>query len=310
MTGDQNHSCSKRPGKRTRRLAKIGISDFETINEARRRQKDLLRCVKRASVDPGRYAGLADCGSGCGRINCAEACYVGTRRRRLKEIPAAYHLLKKTAGPICTVRVIRVVWARPMGGLGNVSIAAAKQLNRRALDSLYNPGLVAIGTLKVSVLVHGSRSQWIIEIHQIVAGAKGAELERVFSTTRPKGQHDRLLVRNVTDLGSAVSDVLKGDLRLFKHTMSIASASRPNIAQRTEFYEWLLGLPPNARTIRYGCDRYLNKLKKQPRTLRPKVQKKRRYPFWLVPHMFGAHPATCRCRKCLYGHLPKSDWPK
>jgi hypothetical protein len=41
--------------------------------------------------------------------------------------------------PVCEVRVSRDCWARPTGELYNVSIAAAKQLNRRALDSLYYP---------------------------------------------------------------------------------------------------------------------------------------------------------------------------
>jgi hypothetical protein len=52
-------------------------------------------------------------------------------------------------------------------------------------------------------------------------------------------------------------------------------------AQVEEFYRWLLGLTPDARMIRYGCDRYFNKLEKQPRMLEPKVRKKRPYPYWL-----------------------------
>lgn len=32
--------------------------------------------------------------------------------------------------------------------------------------------------------------------------------------------------------------------------------------QRAEYYEWLLTLRPNDRTVSYGCDRYFNKLKK------------------------------------------------
>ena len=49
----------------------------------------------------------------------------------------------------------------------------------------------------------------------------------------------------------------------------------------------LVSLRFGKRMARYGCDRYLNPLKKAPRLMRPKVYKPRPYPTWLVPHMFG-----------------------
>ena len=58
-----------------------------------------------------------------------------------------------------------------------------------------------------------------------------------------------------------------------------------------EYYQWRLALPANSCLIRYGCDRYFNKLAKEPRSI--KEPKKRRYPSWLVPFMFGIRWATC-----------------
>ena len=132
----------------TAHLAKIGASNFEKAEQAQGLQDDLLHRMDRAGNDPGHYVGLDDCGSNyCGRIRCAEACWFGTRTRRMSEIPAVYRLIAKAAGPVHIVRVVRGVWERPIGDLNRVSIAAAKQLNRRALDSLYNSNVVAVGML-------------------------------------------------------------------------------------------------------------------------------------------------------------------
>src|SRR5665811_857261 len=101
----------------------------------RTRAPTKLRRLERVLSDPGRLAGLADCDKNhCGRLKCSEVCQFGTRRRRLKEIPAAHRLLHKSAGPFCEVRVGRGAWAQPAGNLNRVSIAAAKKLNRLQVD--------------------------------------------------------------------------------------------------------------------------------------------------------------------------------
>ena len=51
-------------------------------------------------------------------------------------------------------------------------IAAARQLNRRALDRLYDCGIVAVGSFKVAPSPPHEEKPWICEIHQVVAGAK------------------------------------------------------------------------------------------------------------------------------------------
>jgi hypothetical protein len=52
-----------------------------------------------------------------------------------------------------------------------------------------------------------------------------------------------------------------------------------------EYYQWRFALPANICLIRYGCDRHFNKLAKEPRLI--KEPKKRPYPEWLTPFMFG-----------------------
>ena len=69
------------------RIKKLGVSNFETIKKVRRLQADMLDRLAASSLNPDRYAGLADCRADyCGRVNCLEACRFGTRRRRLNEI--------------------------------------------------------------------------------------------------------------------------------------------------------------------------------------------------------------------------------
>jgi hypothetical protein len=262
--------------KQARRIAKLGVLDFETPSAARHLQKDMLRRLERVLSDPGRLAGLADCDKNyCGRVKCAEVCQFGTRRRRLKEISAVYRLLNKSAGPLYEVRVGRGAWAQPAGNLNRASIAAAKKLNRLALDKLYYPTLIAVGTFKVSVAPRHEGGGWKCEIHQIVSGAKKAELEKVFSTSRPAAGNF-LRVKEVTNLGQTISDVLKRGVEGWRHPYRTETTlDRPKKGQRAEYYEWLLDLSADERMGRYGCDRYFNKLKKKPRVVRVKVPKKR-----------------------------------
>jgi hypothetical protein len=271
--------------KQLRAIAKLGITDFETAADARKLQADLLERLERADFDPGYYAALAYCGpSTCGREHCTDACAFGARRRRLREILAVHRLLKKTGGPVYEVWFAPRAWERPWGGLRSISIPAAKKLNARVLDKLLCPGAVAVGIVKI--YSQFQESTWTVEVHELIAGVDKAELDRVFAgvahVKAPKPQ----------DVGQAISNVLQRDLDVWK------GFSTPKAKRRAEFYKWTLNLPVDARIIRYGCDRHFNKLHKKPRTIRPKVHKKRPYPYWLQRYMFGTHPATCQCLLC------------
>jgi hypothetical protein len=52
-------------------------------------------------------------------------------------------------------------------------LGAAKQVNRRRIDTLYNPTAVAVGIFgiyRVSVARRHAGAHWMSEIHEIVAG--------------------------------------------------------------------------------------------------------------------------------------------
>jgi hypothetical protein len=258
--------------KRRRRLLAIGVSDFETAADARKVQADLLERLEQTDFDPSYYAALADCGpSTCGRKHCSDACAFGARRRRFREILAVDRLLKKTGGPVYEVWFSRRKWERPPGELKSISIPAVKKLNSRVLDKLFSRRAVAVGIVKASS--DCSEQTWTIQVHEIIAGADKVELDRAFANIA------YVKVLKPQDVSQAISDVLKRDL----HVADLL----PKAKRRAEFYKWTLKMPADARVIRYGCDRYFNKLHKKPRIFRPKVRKKKPYPYWLQLHMFG-----------------------
>jgi len=272
------------------RIKKLGVSNFEAIKETRRLQADMLDRLAASSLNSDRYAGLADCRADyCGRVNCLEACWFGTRRRRLNEIPAVYDLLRNSKGPLCEVKLVRGPWVAPSKTLDHAPLHAAKKLNSRSLDKLFVPTLVAVGVFKVSVEQLYDCYQWIYEIHEIVAGAEKEALENVlFSNRCGPVMSSKLSVQEVSDLGQTICKVFRRDLSVWQTPTWQPEAKKPTKAQRRQFYTWLFDLRPGARLIRYGCDQHLNELTKQPRTFRATVRKPRPYPYHLKRYMFGA----------------------
>jgi hypothetical protein len=123
--------------KLSKRPAELGASRIETVKDTCALQIDMLRRLKHSGIDRGYYVGLDECGVAyCGRVNCAEACWFGARRRRLREMAAVQSLFQKCQGPHYEVRIIRESWQQPIGELKVGSIAAAKQFKRRRLDTL------------------------------------------------------------------------------------------------------------------------------------------------------------------------------
>jgi hypothetical protein len=107
-----------------RRIAKLGITDFETPKDVEELQADMLRRLGRSSVDPGQYASLVDCRPNyCAYKKCLEGCWFGSRHRRLKAIPVIYDLLRNSNKPLYEVRFVRGMWARPSRQPGVLQVA-------------------------------------------------------------------------------------------------------------------------------------------------------------------------------------------
>jgi hypothetical protein len=140
---------------------------FESEDEMAEPQQNILELLKGSGVDRARYDQLAACGSQrCGAGQCMEACWFGARRRRLQEISAVYRLIQQSKNPVYEARALRSTWARPIGRLQDVSIAAAKQSLRRAFDRLNMPALIVVGTFKAHAAPENGTSQWKGEMHR------------------------------------------------------------------------------------------------------------------------------------------------
>jgi hypothetical protein len=95
-------------GKQLARIGKLGIGDLESADEVKRRQDDVLDRLKANAWFRNKSKALAHYRTDhCGSEKCVEVCAFADWRRRPKQIPAAYRLLKKTDGPIYEVRVVR-----------------------------------------------------------------------------------------------------------------------------------------------------------------------------------------------------------
>jgi hypothetical protein len=282
-------SVSKAVADRLDNLRKLGIKDFESADAVQQRHDDLRERLKSNAFFRTVRDSLGQCtASSCARGRCVEVCAFADWRRRLKLIPTAQQLVNKAGTPVCEVRVVRGVWARPVGKLRDVSITAAKKLNRRALDSFYIPTLIALGTFKVS-LAESDEFYWVCEIHEVVAGADKAELEKAFTRKWGKEEYDSIVhVTEVSDIANAINRVFSGNLQGWHHPLAPdLDAAKPEKEHREEYYSWLFSLRFGGRIVRYGCDRYLNPLNKKPRVITAKVRKRRPYPTWLTRHMFG-----------------------
>lgn len=240
-----------------------------TPAKLRKLQRDLYRQLEESNISVEHYRGFEHCGTeACGRSVCSEACFFGACRSRIREIPTIFGLLKDN-GPVCEVRILRDSWNRPVGSLCAANIPAAQQLNRRALDKLFCPDLIAVGMFKVSLHWGAPSEGWICEIHELVAGANKQDLEQAIVTSGNEW------VREVDDLGAALSRLFRLEVRSWNPFGDKHPGYRLDSQYRAELYQWLLDLRPDARMIRYGCNRHWKKLTKKPQTIRPKTPRKR-----------------------------------
>jgi hypothetical protein len=277
-----------------RTAAKLTADGADTVADARKLQRDVRQQLKRSSANGFVTAGLKSCSpEHCGKKRCREVCAIGARGHRLKAGPAVYRLLEKHSGPLFEVRISPDVWLRKAGELHKASMLAVRQLNRRALDSLYNTNIVAVGSLKVSALPEHFAAAWRLEMHQIVAGVERETLERIFTNQKPNA-YNSVRIEPVENLAEAVTRVFRQDLRVWQYPSDTQEPKQPKKSLRAEYYLWLLSMSCGALSIRYGCDRHFNKLSKKPRPVRIKVRKGHPYPEWIEYNQFGSETREMR----------------
>jgi hypothetical protein len=163
----------------------------------------MLKFLRRSSLDPILYAGLAQCSRDyCGRLGCSDICRFRAARQQKKQIRQIRSLLTKEKGPLNEVTFTRTY--------GNGSLqdrlqdtAPMKATTRRALDKLYNNKVVAVGVVKVVEEASG----WRFRVHLIVSGAEKHDLRRVFSFGRIKNLSN-VRVTTIDNLTAAISEII------------------------------------------------------------------------------------------------------
>jgi hypothetical protein len=186
-------------------------------------------------------------------------------------------LLTQAGVPLVALRIRHPSWIAAPGRLQGFSISAAQKLVRRGLDSLFQPSMVALGRFKIFV----RQSEYVIELHLVVAGATRIKLERAFDDAR---------AAPIKSIRRAIDNMLSGRLQIrfgaWKSLIAYGEELDPSHEQWLEYIAWLR--KHSGRLLfRYGCDRYWNKLDKHPRQMKSKVKKGHPDPHWLEPFQFG-----------------------
>jgi hypothetical protein len=253
----------------------------------KRAQREMIRRLEDAGA-----VRLAKCLRKCSRAQCGQdicssACRYGERRNYQKSRKRILSLLKHAPRPLLEVTVTRGCWAKQFGQLNSLNLRAAEQLARRALDKIRDPDVVAIGTIKAFVYPHHGGG-WVCQVHLIVAGVERDTLEAAFRAKPYSGPFPQVVWASpIANLRRSLREIFRAEPWLWEHPRFMESLpSRANKAQRAEYYAWLASSGPDDQLIRYGCDRYYNKLKKQARRL-PARKKRRRNLYWLQNWMFG-----------------------
>ncbi len=188
-------------------------------------------------------------------------------------------LFDQAGGPLISLRIRHLSWIIPVGQLKRFSILAAQKLVRRGLDSLFEPNMVAVGRFKVFV----RPSEYAIELHLVVAGTSGIKLQRAF---------DDAMAAEAGNVRRAIDNMLTGrqEVRISFHAWKALNAYGEALDPSYEQWPEYIGcLRKHSRSLvfRYGCDRYLNKLKKQRHLKHVKARKGHPDPYWLEPFQFG-----------------------
>jgi hypothetical protein len=250
-----------KPSKLDRQLAELKISELQSVDHVDALQKEMLQLLTESSADPISYVGLEYCSADhCGRVNCSEACWFGTLRRRNKEEKEIGRLLREHKGRQYEVLVVRSRWDRRYGDLHEIDVTANKRFVRRVLDSFSNPGIVAVGTLKVRPFGYKNFGAWRCEIHLIVTAEKRVDFENGFHEKRSP-IINAVFVTPVKNIDGAIQKVMSCN-------EPADPADRHYVGQRAEFYAWLANMEVGSRLIRYGCDEEFRPLHERPKNSR------------------------------------------
>ena len=250
-----------------RRLAEIGLDDFETCEECSERNNKMFKRLypsshpRRGIVAHGRRQVYEP-------IIYADGDWLASREHRLNLIPQAYDLLSAHRGPLYFATIAHPRWQVPLDQLAKANIAAALQWLRRRTGGISD--LIVVGGFEPSVRVELIGAPcWSGHLHLVVAGVERPMLRsalRLQPHLRHRGARP-VTVEDVVCLARCLGYATKRiGTRSVAYVGENGRQQRRNLPLNTEeqneFDRWLLGLPLGSRTILMGCRLHNGKLRK------------------------------------------------
>jgi hypothetical protein len=263
-----NELCPNRRGrlgrrdrKRSKVMAKLGLPDFETVQQCNERQQQMARRFERAG-ELQDDADWQECEPNfCAATPCREGCWFASRRHRYEMITEGHRLLSNQPGDLLFVTITHPKWELPVGDLAKANIPAVTQWLYRRSRQL-STSVIAVGGFEVSLNIElDGTSTWVGHVHLVVAGTDRQSLKKAFQIEKHHRSRPYVRpvdVRAVPDLGRQLGYSLKRIAR--RRVAYIDGQGRQNrnqsnltSSEQREFDGWLLGLAVGARTILIGC---------------------------------------------------------
>jgi hypothetical protein len=259
-----------KPGRQRRRaMAKLGLPDFETVQQCSERQQQMARRFERAG-ELQHDADWQECEPKfCAATPCRDGCWFASRRHRYQMITEGHQLLSNQPGDLYFVTVTHPKWELPVEKLAEANIPAVRQWLYRRSRQL-GTSVTAVGGFEVSLNIELDEiSTWAGHVHLVVAGSDRQSLKKAFKIEnhyRSKPYLRPVDVRTVENLGRQLGYSLKRIAR--RRVAYIDGQGRQNrnqsnlsSSEQREFDGWLLGLAVGARTILIGCRAHGTKLR-------------------------------------------------
>jgi hypothetical protein len=135
-------NLGRRERQRRKIMAKLGIPDFETLQQYRERQQKMVRRFERAA-ELQHYAEWQECEPGfCAPTPCRDGCWFASRDHRYRMITQGHRLLSNQPGDLLFATITHPKWELPIGKLADANIPAVPRLAAAANAIYRSPALM------------------------------------------------------------------------------------------------------------------------------------------------------------------------
>jgi hypothetical protein len=112
----------RRDRKRRKVMTKLGLPDFETVQQCSERQQKMARRFARAD-ELQHDAAWLECEPGsCAATPCCDGCWFASRDHRYQMITEGHRLLSNQPGDLLFVTITHPKWEKPVGQLAEANI--------------------------------------------------------------------------------------------------------------------------------------------------------------------------------------------